>query len=87
MITFIDFLSSAAIVIFIVSALPQVVKLVRQKTARDISLGMSVLIAVGNSLGLARAIAIGDTFFTVNYSFQLALWLVIVALIVKYKGR
>jgi len=83
----INALSSVAIVIFIISALPQIVKLLKHKTARDISLSMSALIALGNLLGLIRAIAINDTFFLVNYAFQFALWLIIVVLILKYKNR
>lgn len=81
----INILSSVAIVIFIVSAFPQIWKLIKNKTARDISLWMSLLIALGNLLGLVRAIAISDVFFLINYAFQLALWLIIVLLILRYR--
>lgn len=83
----INILSTAAIVIFIVSALPQVWKLFRHKTAKDISAWMSVLIAVGNLLGLVRAVWIHDLYFSINYAFQLALWLIILGLIVRYRGN
>ncbi len=82
-----DILSSVAIVIFIISALPQIIKLLKNKTARDISLWMSLLIAAGNLLMLIRAIVINDVFFTVNYALQLSLWLTIIVLILKYQDR
>jgi len=82
---FIDILSSVAIFVFIISALPQIWKLFRNKTARDISLWMSILIATGNLLMLIRAISVRDFFFLVNYAFQFALWAVIIILILKYR--
>ena len=84
---YVDLLSTIAIVIFIVSTIPQIWKLSRNKTARDVSLWMSLLIAVGNLLMLVRSISIHDTFFQLNYAFQLALWLVIVILILKFRNR
>ncbi len=83
----INALSAVAIVIFIVSALPQIVKLAKRKTANDISAWMSALIAMGNFLGLVRAVWIHDLYFSVNYAFQLALWLIILTLIFRYRGN
>ncbi len=45
---YINIISSVAISLFIISALPQIWKLLENKTARDISLWMSFLIATGN---------------------------------------
>ena len=87
MYNYINILSSIAIFIFIVSALPQIWKLFKNKTARDISLSMAFLIATGNFLMLIRAISVGDTFFLVNYLFQLVLWLTIILLIFKYRNN
>jgi uncharacterized protein with PQ loop repeat len=82
-----DVLSSIAICIFALSALPQIRKILRYGMARDISLGMSQMIAAGNLLMLIRAIAIKDFFFLLNYAFQLALWTTIIILILIYRGR
>lgn len=87
MASFVDILSSIAIVIFVVSALPQIWKLARSRTARDISLWMSVLIAVGDLLMLIRSVRINDGFFIWNYVIQSALWVVIIVLILKYRNR
>ena len=87
MINFVNILSSVAIFIFIISALPQIWKLLKNKTARDISLWMSLLIATGNFLMLVRAASVGDLFFLVNYIFQLALWLTIIILILRYQNK
>lgn len=84
---YINILSSMAIAIFIISALPQVWKLLKNKTARDISLWMSILITIGDFLMLVRAIKVGDLFFSINYVFQTILWLIIVILILKYRNR
>lgn len=83
---YLNILSSAAILIFIISALPQILKLIKNKTARDISLLMSILIALGDILMLIRAIEINDLFFVVNYVVQLTLWLVIIILILRYRN-
>ena len=85
--TYINILSSVAIFIFIVSALPQIGKLIKNKAARDISLWMSVLISTGNFLMLIRAISIRDYFFLVNYAFQFALWFTIIILIFRYRNK
>ena len=79
-------LSIIAICIFVLSAIPQILKLRRNKKARDISAWMSVLIATGNLLLLIRAISIHDFYFSLNYALQLALWLTIVCLIFVYRG-
>lgn len=76
--------SSVAIVIFIISAIPQIRKLFKNKTAKDVSLVMSLLITIGNLLMLARAVWIRDFFFSVNYAIQFILWLTIVILVIKY---
>jgi uncharacterized protein with PQ loop repeat len=83
--TFINLLSGVAIIIFIISALPQIWTLVKHKSAKDISLSMSCLIATGNFLGLVRSIAIHDIFFLINYAFQLMLWLAIIVLVFLYR--
>jgi uncharacterized protein with PQ loop repeat len=80
----VNILSAIAIFIFIVSALPQIRRLLVRKTAKDVSLWMSILIAAGNSLMLARAVIIHDLFFSANYACQLTLWLTIVVLTVRY---
>lgn len=84
---FVDILSSIAVVVFIVSAIPQIWKLSKNKTARDVSLWMPILIVVGNLLMLIRSISIHDAFFQLNYAFQLALWLVIVFLVLRFRYR
>jgi len=81
----VNIISAIAIFIFIVSALPQIRRLLVYKTARDISLWMSILIAAGNFLMLARAVMIHDLFFTANYVCQLTLWLAIAVLTVRYQ--
>lgn len=83
----INILSLTAIFAFIVSSLPQVWKLLKNKTARDISFLMALLITVGDILMLIRSVSIGDIFFTVNYSIQSGFWIVIVILILKYRGK
>lgn len=83
----VDLLSSTAVVIFIISAIPQIWKISRNKTARDVSLWMSLLIVVGNLLMLIRSVSIHDVFFQLNYAFQLALWLIIVFLILRFRNR
>ena len=84
---YLNIFSSVAIFIFIISALPQIWKLFKNKTARDISLWMSVLITSGNFLMLVRAISISDFFFLINYAFQLTLWLTIIILILRYRDK
>jgi uncharacterized protein with PQ loop repeat len=84
---FLSFLSALAIGIFLVSALPQIGKLVRHKTARDISLWMSVLIALGNILMVVRSISVNDPFFLLNYTVQALLWILIVFLVIHYRKR
>jgi uncharacterized protein with PQ loop repeat len=84
---YLDLLSSIAIGIFILSTIPQIWKLYRNKSARDVSLWMSILIAAGNFLMLVRSISIRDAFFLLNYAFQLGLWLVIVILIVRFREK
>ncbi|HVB33633.1 MAG TPA: PQ-loop repeat-containing protein [Patescibacteria group bacterium] len=84
---YVDLLSTIAIVLFVISTIPQIWKLSKNKTARDVSLWMSVLIAAGNGLMLVRAIGIHDRFFQLNYAFQLVLWLVIVVLVLKFRSR
>lgn len=84
---YVDLLSSIAIVIFIISTIPQIWKIFKNKAARDVSLSMALLIGIGNLLMLVRSIGIHDTFFQLNYAFQLILWLVIVILILKFRGR
>ena len=87
MTNYLSVLSSVAIGIFIISALPQIWKLWRTKSSRDISIGMAFLIASGNTLMLIRSIGIHDTFFVVNYIFQLTLWVLIIILALKYSGK
>ncbi|MBN1567619.1 MAG: hypothetical protein JXA73_07215 [Acidobacteria bacterium] len=84
---YLDVLSSIAICIFAFSAFPQIRKILKNRMANDISLGMSQMIAAGNLLMLIRALAIGDIFFSLNYAFQFALWGTIIILIVIYRGR
>ena len=84
---YVSFLSWIAIFIFIISAFPQIGKLLKNKTAKDISLWMSLLIATGNFLMLIRAVSISDFFFLINYAFQTALWLTIIVLIFRYRNR
>lgn len=82
---YLNIISSVAITIFILSALPQIWKLLKNKSAKDISLWMSLLIGVGNLLMLVRAARIRDFFFLTNYLIQFVLWLVIIILILKYR--
>lgn len=84
---FINVLSGLAIIIFIISAFPQIRTLSKHKSAKDISFSMSLLIAAGNLLGLIRAIAIHDGFFIANYGLQFVLWLIIVLLVIRYRGK
>jgi uncharacterized protein with PQ loop repeat len=82
-----DILSTIAICVFILSTLPQIRKLLMHRTAKDISGWMALLVTVGNFLMLVRAISIRDFFFSLNYAFQLALWLAIIVLICVYRGK
>jgi hypothetical protein len=82
---YIDFLSTAAIFVFIVSALPHIKRLYATKSAKDINFPMAFLIAGGNALMFAGALSIRDLYFSANYACQLALWRIIVFLIFKYR--
>jgi uncharacterized protein with PQ loop repeat len=82
----INILTAAAIFLFIVSAIPQIYKLQKTRSARGLSPLMSMLIALGNLLMLARSISIRDWYFSANYAFQLMLWTVILVLIFRYRN-
>ncbi|OGN23520.1 MAG: hypothetical protein A2918_00500 [Candidatus Yanofskybacteria bacterium RIFCSPLOWO2_01_FULL_42_49] len=87
MYNFIDVLSLVAIFVFIVSSVPQIGKLLKNKTAKDISFLMVFLVFMGDLLMLVRSINIGDILFIINYSTQSALWLFLVILILKYRSN
>jgi uncharacterized protein with PQ loop repeat len=82
---FINVLTALAIFLFIISAIPQIYKLQKTRNANGLSLWMSMLIALGNLLMLARSIRIRDWYFSANYAFQLMLWTVILVLILRYQ--
>jgi uncharacterized protein with PQ loop repeat len=86
MISSLNVLSASAIFVFVISAIPQIRKIRIRKSSGDVSLSMALLIAGGNLMMLVRALGICDVWFSVNYAFQLALWLTVVLLICRYRS-
>ena len=64
---------------------PQVVKSIRTRSTRDISLGMYCLLFVGNSLWLVHGVQIGSRPIMVANAVTLILVAVILAMKLRYK--
>ena len=77
-------LGFAAGVLTTVAFVPQVIKLHRTRSARDISLGMYTVFTSGVALWLVYGIALGSMPIVVANVFTLALALAVLAMKVRY---
>ncbi|HEY6862265.1 MAG TPA: SemiSWEET transporter [Burkholderiales bacterium] len=77
-------LGFAAGVLTTVAFVPQVIKLRRTRSARDISLGMYTVFTSGVALWLVYGIALGSMPIVVANVFTLALALAVLAMKVRY---
>jgi uncharacterized protein with PQ loop repeat len=74
-----------AIVLFVVSSLPQIVKLYQTKKAEDVSLLMFIILFVAFMLMLARFVWLKDAIMIVNYVSVGALVFIVICQVVYYR--
>ncbi len=82
-----QYIGIAAGILTGVSLLPQLVKIIKEKKANSISLGMLTVLLAGLCIWILYGILKKDYPIIVTNSFSLLTNIVIVALAIKYKGR
>ncbi len=70
-----------------VSMLPQLIKIIKEKKADDISLPMVITLLTGLSLWIAYGIMRQDLVISIANSFSLVVNLTLLALSIKYKAK
>lgn len=70
-----------------VSMLPQLIKIIKEKKADDISLPMVITLLTGLALWIAYGIMRKDLVISIANSFSLVVNLTLLALSIKYKAK
>lgn len=70
-----------------VSMLPQLIKIIKEKKAEDISLPMIITLLTGLALWIAYGVMRKDWVITIANSFSLVVNLTLLALSIKYKAK
>jgi len=82
-----DGVGSTAAICTTLSFLPQLIRVWRRKSARDISLAMFLLFSFGVACWLAYGLGIGSAPITAANAVTLALAVTILALKLRYDGK
>lgn len=80
-----EVISYIGMLLIVGSGIPQVLRLFKTKSSKDISLTLYVMLITGVSCMLPYTIHDGNPLFILNYSLNLLLFLAILALSIRYR--
>ncbi|MCX6818873.1 MAG: PQ-loop domain-containing transporter [Candidatus Aenigmarchaeota archaeon] len=80
-----ELLMSIGAIIIVVSWLPQMIKLLRTKSSKDISIPFLAIIITGTLLIIPHSIIINDIYFTLLNSCAASIAFIVLLLAIKYR--